>query len=154
MRVFVGLIALFVSILISNFFAIKFTLKRKFYNDFYEFNKRYKSELTFKRTTLIKLINDNNGDSDFYSLLNNYFNNDNKNIELIKQLSDSEIQFLNSYLNNVGNGDTASQIEFINQSNEMLYELLNNSREEENKYRGLYVKLGFLVGLIIFVLII
>ena len=154
MRIFVGFIALFVSVIISNLLTIKFTLKRKFYNDFYEFNKRYKSELAFKRTTLIKLIKEINTGSNIYLLLTNHFNKSCETIEFTKQLSDGEMQFINSYLNSIGRGDVASQTEFINQSNEIIYKSLNYSIEEEKKYKTLYIKIGFLAGLIIFVLII
>ena len=69
-------------------------------------------------------------------------------------LSKDEGDFVNDYFLMVGKGDSASQSAYFTSVKGTLGEYKRKSAEECTKYGDLYLKLGFLCGLMILVIII
>ena len=76
---------------------------------------------------------------------------DKKAIEL-PLLNKRENEFLQSYFRVLGKTDSATQLAFFNAQKAPIEGYLNTAKEDETKYRPLYIKLGFLIGLILFVI--
>ena len=151
MRVFLGILLVCLSTLISYVLTNKFSLKRQFYDDFYNFNTTLKQEISFRQTTLISLLK-NGGTTDFYLLLTEFIEN-NKANQNIKYLSNDEIESFYNYAKTLGAGDKDSQIEFLNEIGKSLLDKQKKCTQDEKNYKVLYIKLGFLLGLILFVLV-
>ncbi|MBQ5927253.1 MAG: hypothetical protein IIX01_04960, partial [Clostridia bacterium] len=69
-------------------------------------------------------------------------------------LSQDEKRFVSDYLSMLGRGDSASQKAYFQSQKNFLNQYKTKSVEECKKYGDLYVKLGFLLGLAILVLIV
>ena len=151
MKVFLGIIILCLSTLFSNVLAGKFSFRKEFYNDFYNFNNMLKQEISYRQTTLVSLIKENNL-TDFYCVLRKYI--ESNEFEFDKTyLKKDEVEYFYNYLKILGTGDKNSQIEFLDKTNINILEKQKQSADDEKKYKVLYVKLGFLIGLILFVLV-
>ena len=148
MRIFLGLLSLIVCTAFGYYFSLKYVEKRKFYSDFLTFNKRYRSEINFSFNTIGHIINNFN-DGKFIRILKNVYKEE--EIEYPKFLNEEEINFLDSYISYIGKTDKFTQENFIDSVNGNLINYYNVSVEEEKKYKNYYVKLGFLIGLIVFV---
>ena len=70
----------------------------------------------------------------------------------INYLSSYEKAFLLEYFENIGKTEKGSQLEFLKKAEERLSTFYKNAIELDKKYKTLYIKLGFLIGLIIFIL--
>ena len=77
----------------------------------------------------------------------------NNNFEFNKSyINKDEIEYFYNYLKILGTGDKDSQIDFLDKIDINIIEKQKQSIIDENKYKQLYIKLGFLIGLIIFIL--
>ncbi len=152
---FLGLIALVVSIVISVFLSRKYVDRSNYYNSFYNFNKTLKSEVAFTHKTILSVVNSNIKSSDyFYKRLKAKFIDK----EILKEkpsfITKDEIEYLDTYLEAIGGSDVKTQLDILDKTENYLSDNLNNSKLDEKRYKKLYVKLGVLIGLLLFVLII
>ena len=69
----------------------------------------------------------------------------------IKYLNEEEMTFLLTYVETVGESDSISQIKFVEGSEKYLENKEMFSAEEYKKYKNLYIKIGILIGLIMFI---
>ena len=150
MKIVLGIVLVFLSTFLGYVLSAKFTSRKQFYNDFYNFNSKLKQEISFRQSTILSLIDSEF--SDFYSILRKYLK---ENVFCFNKtyLKEEEVKFFYNYVNTIGTGDKDSQIDFLDKINANLLEKQRNSFDEEKKYKTLYIKLGFLFGLIIFVLV-
>lgn len=144
MNLFFGVLLLFISTIVGYYLSLKFVKKREFYENFSSFNKTFTSEVGFSQKTLKDIIS--KFDNDFYNFLKNNINGS-KDFSL-KYLSEEEMTFAKTYANSIGVGDKHSQLEFLKSITTEIDNRLKVSIENEKKYKNLYVKLGFLTGLI------
>ena len=151
MKIFLGIILVCLSTFLAYVLSAKFSLRKQFYNDFFNFNNKLKQEISFGQTTIVSLINNENA-SDFYCYLRKYLNNNTFDFDKT-YLTNDEIEFYYNYIKTIGTGDKNSQIDFLDNVNTKVVERQRKSLDEEKKYKTLYIKLGFLFGLILFVLI-
>ena len=94
------------------------------------------------------------GESDFYNCLTDVIIYKNPfNFEK-KYIGSDEIEFFSDYIANVGGGDKISQNKFLENASDYLKEKCKSSDVEEKKFKKLYIKLGFLIGLVIFIVLI
>lgn len=153
MKLFLGIILLILSILISFIMSNKFYFRRVFFNDFATFNRELKQNILFKQNTLIKLINSYQIKSDFFILTKNYIENGQYKFDK-KYLTKQELSFFDEYLKLIGVGDKVSQLDFINSVEDIISSKQVQAVNDEKKYKILYIKLGFLIGLILLILVI
>ena len=151
MKVLLGIILVCLSTLLGYILAGKFAFRKQFYDDYCNFNNIFKQEISFRQTTLVSLVKNKNS-GDFYCVLRNYVQ-DNEFVFNKTYLKKDEIEFFHNYLKTLGTGDKNTQIEFIDRTNIVILEKQKKCVEDEKKYKALYVKLGFLFGLILFILV-
>ena len=151
MKIFLGIILVCFSTLLGYILSAKFTFRKEFYNDFYNFNTKLKQEISFRQTTLIALVK-NLSNSDFNLTLKNQIQNNEFNFNK-NYLKKDEIEYFDNYLRTIGTGDKNSQLDFLDKINVDVLEKQKQTSEEEIKYKSLYIKLSFLLGLILFVLV-
>lgn len=143
-----GLFFLTLSTVGGYFLSLKFIERRKFYSDFINFNKNFRAEINYGKNTLLNIIN-KNLEGKFYSILKAVYNEE--DYVLPSFILEDEKDFINNYFDFIGKTDKDSQEKFIDTSFVRLNEIYNSCLNEERKYKKLYVKLGFLIGLIFFI---
>lgn len=143
-------------IIISTFFgyrlSTRYTDKKDFYKNFQSFNNKLEKEVSFSNNTILSIIKQSDINVLFYNLLRQkILNGQEGNIPFITK---DEKEYFYNYLERIGKTDKATQLKLINATKIYLTEKLKISEEDEKKYKTLYIKMGFLIGLLIFILII
>ena len=152
MNMMLGLIILCVCTYVGYNLSKKFTLRTKYYNSFLNFNKKLQNEISFTQATLFDILEDKREDGDFYWCVATYLSN-NKFEFVGKYIKDEELDFLNNYLKTIGKSDKDTQINYLKSAEKTIEEKLSLSSYEEKRYKTLYIKLGFLIGLIAFIIL-
>ena len=154
MRSAAGILMIAISTLIGFMLSIKYTERKKFYSDFYSFNKRYIECVSFSGDSLKKLLSENNSSgSDFYEYMQAFIL-DKTAVFKKKYLGADESAFLYEYAATLGRGDYETEKTKANVSLEKIKERKEKSVDDEKKYKPLLIKLGFLFGAIVFILLI
>lgn len=152
MNYVIGILLLVISIYIGYSIAKKYDKKLNFYYQFNNFNNILKNEMLFSQKTIKKIILENYLENDyFYKKLMNYFNDNLVNVDC-KFLDKEEILFYDTYLSTIGQGDLTAQIGYIEKTANYLAEKYNQSLSEQKKYKSLYTKIGFLIGLMLLII--
>ena len=152
MKLCLGVVLIFFCTIIGYFLAGKYIDRKKFYNDFLNFNQVLKREILFNKKTLVEIINAQNNSSEFYAILCDNVINKHFFIAL-NYLNLDDKKFFLSYTKNLGTSDIDTQIDFINITNEVLVDKFNQSIKQEKKYKTLYIKMGVLIGLMLMVIV-
>lgn len=138
---------------IGYLFSIKYQESKIFWDKFTFWHKKIKNEITFSQNPLPEILKEGDESDTFFTVAAPYLK-DKSSIIKLKLLSDEENDFLNRYLNNLGNTDKNSQLNFLNSIEQELEIYSKTSDNKSKKYRPLFIKLGFLFGIIVFILII
>lgn len=109
------------------------------FEELFEFNDKLLLNLKFSRLPLQKI-------AEGFTYIPDMLNGKNP-----LQGKDGEV--LEDYLSSLGTTDAVSQIEFLNSRRTMLETLRSESAESYKKYSSLYIKIFFLVGVLIAVLL-
>ena len=123
--------------------------RRAFFLDFCAFNQLMQREVGFAKSTLKEIFAKADYGAEFTQAIRMFEGK--KAIEL-PLLNKRENEFLQSYFRVLGKTDSATQLAFFNAQKAPIEGYLNTAKEDETKYRPLYIKLGFLIGLILFVI--
>ena len=133
--------------------SAKYRESSDFWDRFSFWHKKIKASVSFSQDPLPEIFNGENDNDAFFRIAKEYIENKTLSDKL-SFLSKAEKDFLIKYLQALGTTDKNSQLNFLN-SMENELETFRLSAETKNKrYRPLFVKLGFLAGLIVFILII
>lgn len=154
MTIICGALILLLCTYLGYIFSRKYALKSDFYTSFNDFNEKIKNEVRFTQGSVLYVLKGYEGKTDdFFSIIRLRLNN--KSVEKLKPkyLNDSEWRFLIAYCDEVGTGDRNSQIVFLESIDATVKNSLKKANEERVKYKNLCVKLGFLVGLMVFIII-
>lgn len=151
MKIIFGLFLIALSTYFGYYLSIKYKTKKDFYIAFYDFNKKLKNEVLFTKKTIYEII-DKPLNNDFYELLKNRLS-DNSFISDKLKLTDDELDFFYDYADRIGQTETKTEIDYLSSIETVLKDKMNNAINEEKKYKTLFIKMGFLIGLILFVLI-
>lgn len=152
MKIIIGIFFLFLCTFIGYNLSLKYTKRKIFYGNFFNFNEKLLREVSFLQTTIVSLLNDIDINTDFYDSLKHYVNT--KEFKFDKQyLLEEEKNELNRYFKTIGTSDKNGQIEYLNSMDITLKNKRIQSEENEKKYRTLYIKMGFLIGLIILIIL-
>jgi len=144
-------------------FAKKYRQRKLFFRQLREFNERFLSEITYYRRPLREFSSKYVYKGEFAHLLQAYFSTlDFRLSALRERLTKSEFSFLKKenkglvedYFTMLGKGDSTSQKGYFSSINSTLIKLQEEAAVTCKKYADLYVKLGFLCGLLILILII
>lgn len=147
----IGVMGVIFCTIIGKILSEKYIKRKNFYCDFYNFNQKMKSEISFKQSSIKSIIEKLNNQT-FRAYLNQtvILGDDDLSVSF---LNNEENDFLKEYVNNIGIFDKDSQLLYLNSVDSQIKTLYKNSFDEEKKYRKLYVKLGFLFGLIFLVIV-
>lgn len=69
-------------------------------------------------------------------------------------LSGSEAEFIKEYTENLGKTDALSQVDYLNERKSLLKKYKEESFADYKKYSSLYVKIFFLIGIMLAVLLV
>ena len=130
----------------------KYSERKNFFEDFLAFHKYFKTEISFTKKTVAEIADNLKKDTDFYKLFNEYFNN--KNFTQLKYLTEEENGFIENYLTNIGVSDKYTQLEYYNSLDDKIENYTKTAQDDRKKYQPLYIKLGVLFGIIVFILLI
>ena len=152
MKIIIGIFFLFLCTFIGYNLSLKYTKRKIFYGNFFNFNEKLLREVSFLQTTIVSLLNDIDINTDFYDSLKHYVNT--KEFKFDKQyLFEEEKYELNRYFKTIGTSDKIGQLEYLSSMDITLKNKQIQTEENEKKYRMLYIKMGFLIGLIILIIL-
>lgn len=144
-------------------FSKKYRKRKLFFNQLKIFNERFLSEISYYRRPLGEFISKYTYKGDFDDFLQSYFQTlrDNEENALLT-LSFEEFSFLTNeekavvedYFLMLGRGDSVSQKNYFSAVKEQITKLLTEAERSYKQYGSLYVKLGFLCGLLLLILIV
>lgn len=142
-------------------FAKKYRQRKDFFRQLHEFNERFLSEIVYYRRPLQTFIGAYAYRGDFERLLEDFLSAVKENATPVR-FERSTYSFLNAderrtiedYFTMLGRGDSASQKGYFASLKGTLDGWQEKSNEEAKKYGDLYVKLGFLCGLLLLILIV
>lgn len=133
--------------------SLKYREADDFWESFSFWHKKIKSEISFSQNSLPEIFDVENQNDIFMTLATEYLKTKTVSVKL-KFLSKEEKDFVIKYLQTLGTSDKPSQLSFLNSMETDLEKYRLTAENKRKKYRPLFVKLGFLFGLIIFILII
>lgn len=143
-------------------FARKYRQKQLFFRQFYTFNERFLSEISYYKRPLREFVKKYTYKEEFHQLLRFFFYGLEKKTLFLKDILDKqEFSFLNQeektivadYFLMLGKGDSASQKNYFSSMREVLKKQQQEAENTCKKYADLYIKIGFLLGLLILILV-
>ena len=141
----------------------KYRIRKVFFTQFREFNERFLNEMTYYRRPLAEFFKKYQYKGEFSFLLEDYLLYVRKGQTSFEKLLENadfhflkkdEKAFICDYLSMLGKGDSASQKSYFSSVKEQIKKQETEAIEIGKKYADLYIKLGFLFGLFILILII
>lgn len=109
------------------------------FDELFQFNDKLILNLKFSRLPLQKI-------AEGFTYIPNLLNGENP-------LEGKDGEVVDDYLSSLGTTDAVSQVEFLNSRRNMLETMRSESAETYKKYSSLYLKIFFLVGVLIAVLL-
>ena len=141
--------------------AKKYRKRKDFFVQFTLFNERFLSEISYRRRPLSEFFRKYAYKGEFLTVLQNFF--DRIKSERQEPLTESgDFDFLTNeqksvtedYFLMLGRGDSSSQKAYFSAQKETLINLEKQAKTDCKRYGDLFVKIGFLCGLLILILII
>ena len=143
--------------------AKKYRIRKQFFIQLQEFNERFLSEIAYYKRPLREFIAGYAYRGEFDILLQEFVVGLENGTFHERTLSDlptysfltqEERRFVSDYFLMLGRGDSTSQKGYFSSVKEPLIKLQTKSAESCKKYGDLYIKIGFLCGLLVLILII
>ena len=141
--------------------AKKYRQRKHFFLQLKEFNERFLNEISYYRRPIAEFASGYSYQGEFQTLLSLFFEKIQERAATEKLfLNDEEFSFLNrdekrlveDYFQMLGKGDSNSQKGYFSSVKESLSKLQASTESDCQKYGDLYVKIGFLCGLLILIL--
>lgn len=142
----------------------KYRRRKLFFTQLREFNERFLNEISYYRRPIAEFSSKYVYKGEFNEFLQDFFSAlGKKQTPFVKELLDDprydfltneEKGVLDDYFQMLGKGDSASQKAYFSSVKERLAKLQTEADGAYKRYGDLYVKLGFLCGLLILILII
>ncbi len=151
------IIAVSLCVLLAWLLTRKYRLRMQFYYNLNLFNERLVNEVSYTKIPLPAFMEKYTFNGDFRRMLevkrDARFDNGDEGCDM-DYLSEDERKFLGDYFRMIGKSDAASQKTYLSAMREEIADKKQKSEELYRKYFSLYIKLGFLAGLILVVLIV
>lgn len=141
----------------------KYRRRKEFFRQFNEFNERFLSEISYYRRPLADFITQFSYKGEFNELLHLFYERISMEEEEELNLTENscfyfllkeEKSFVDNYFLMIGRGDSVSQKGYFSSVKEKMISMRSDAENQSKKYADLYVKIGFLCGLLILILII
>ena len=137
----------------------KYRKKQSFYAQLWEFNERFLSEITYYRRPLIEFLSKYAYKNEFATLIQTFclglekgvFSLENSRLDFLTEEDKIEVE---DYFRMLGKGDSVSQKGYFSSVRDTLAKLENETKTEAKRYGDLYLKIGFLLGLLVLILIV
>lgn len=162
-KIFLGVILIFFTTFCGYFLAKKYRKRKEFFRQLQELNERFLSELSYYKRPLKEFLSSYAQEGEFALLLEGFIGAlegeereivDDYGVEEVEFLTTDERIFLRDYLSMLGRGDSVSQKSFFSSMQASVVSYKNKSEEESKRYGDLYIKLGFLFGLAVLILMV
>ena len=139
--------------------AKKYRKRMLFLQQFYTFNERFLSEISYYRRPVKEFIALYSYQGEFNDLLIEVFAEREENFFFAKTdeygfLKEEDKKTAEDYFFMLGKGDSASQKGYFSSIKDRLISLRSEAEIEAKRYGDLYIKIGFLCGLLILILIV
>lgn len=143
--------------------ARKYRQRKLFFRQLYEFNERFLTEITYYRRPIREFASHYVYQGEFAELLESFFVR--LGNEMVQEtvfmdkahfsfLKEGERRAVEDYFFMLGRGDSVSQRGYFSSMKEELFSWCIESEKLCKKYADLYIKIGFLCGLLILLLMI
>ena len=140
----------------------KYRKRKRFFAELKEFNERFISEISYSRRPIAEFFSAYSYKGEFNEFFNDYFQSIQKDDDAYEIRKTELLEFLNSeekgvvedYFLMLGKGDSASQKAYFLGMKERINKTYADADTAYKRYGDLYIKLGFLCGLFIILLII
>ena len=141
--------------------AKKYRQRKLFFKQLKEFNERFLNEISYYRRPLGVFSQKYSYTGEFKEVLYGFLSimdksiitSDTLHLSVYTFLQKDDLIFIEDYFKMLGKGDSASQKTYFNSIKEPLTKLQTESEATCKKYGDLYIKIGFLCGLLILILI-
>lgn len=148
-------ICLFIlGVLIGYLFSLRYSKRTGFYKALSEFNSDFISSLTFNFEELPTLLNRNYNNEDFERTLNSFNYQNDQVLFLPNYLNKREKNEIMLYFSKLGCVDAITQLQMLKRYECIFDKTINECRALEQKEGVLCKKMGVIVGIIIFVLVV
>ena len=143
--------------------AKKYRQRKNFFLQLREFNERFLMEIAYYRRPIREFIAGYAYQGEFDEYLKAYFTDidarsvrDRSGVAVPECLflREDEQKFLDDYFLMLGKGDSVSQKGYFNSVKDKIIKWQVETAEECKRYGDLYIKIGFLCGLLVLILII
>ena len=125
--------------LIGTFLSANKKKRMQIFSELYEFNEQLLLTLKFTRSSIDKI-------AEPFKFIPEI-------LEGKVLISGDEGQFLKDYVQNLGKTDALSQVDYLNERKLLLKKYKDDSFADYKKYSSLYVKIFFLIGVMVAVLL-
>ena len=149
MKLFLGFLLFIASVLLGYILSTKFTKRTSLFSEFSSFNQLMINEVEFAQNTLTSIV-DNTSNSFAKDVVVYLEKNEFSKYDF---LNEEENDLILNYFKNVGSQDKISQLQYLKKIDLDINKRFNMCKDEMKKYKQLYLKVGFLIGLILFVLV-
>ena len=163
MKFFFGLTMIAFTSFCGYLLARKYRQRKLFFRQLYEFNERFLTEIAYYRRPLREFAAKYTYRGEFAELLERFFEElDNEMVQEatfvdkahFSFLKEEECRAVKDYFFMLGRGDSASQRSYFSSVKEELFSKCLDVEKTCKKYADLYVKIGFLCGLLLLILMI
>ena len=163
LKFFVGIALIAFTTFCGYLLARKYRTRKDFFRQLREFNDRFISEISYFRRPIEEFVAmyPYQGDFDrllkaFFSALKSSHTNDRLLLDLSNEsfLTEEEKHLVEDYFLTLGKGDSLSQKSYFSTMKERLIKLEFETETQAKKYGDLYIKMGFLCGLLLLILIV
>ena len=162
-KFFLGLAIIVFTSWCGRLLARKYRQRQQFFKQLREFNERFINEITYYRRPIKEFIFAYTYQGAFEELLKDFLDELKENSSPFRSLQfnekypflkEEERQVIENYFLMLGRGDSVSQKGYFSALKEELKKLEMDTESEAKRYIDLYVKIGFLCGLLVLILII
>ena len=136
--------------------SIKFVDRRDFWERFDYWHKKIIAEIAFSKRTLPEIFNEaeSSDKNDLFLMVAKDYVKNHKTIIKFNFLCKEEKEFIDKYFQNIGTMDGDTQLNYLKSFETELEKYVSGSELKNKRFRPLFIKMGFLIGLVIFILII
>jgi hypothetical protein len=136
----------------------KYKLKLDYFECLYNFNNALKQNLMHRQENILNLVNVDTFCQDFKATLSSFKlskQNETTNLDIYfpDWADDEDKVFLLNYFSLLGKGNLQSEMENMLYHEEIINEKLNKIADKNSKFSKLGQKLGFAVGMTVFIII-
>jgi stage III sporulation protein AB len=161
-KLFLGLAIIAFTTFCGYLLTKKHRKRHTFFTQFTEFNERFLSEIAYFKRPVGEFLAKKSYRGEFAEFLELYYKNIANPQAIQTALFTDDYAFLNKeektvifdYFFSLGKGNAISQSAYFNGMKVTLKTLKENAEKDNKRYGDLFIKLGFLCGLLILILIV